>query len=691
MAKTRAMKIAIMASDMYSKPLSRAERMFKSAGANIGRHIKRGAIVATAAIAALTFAMAKAVKAANEQEAAEKTLTTALGHRSKALLEQASALQKVTVFGDEAIIGAQALIGAFVKDEKQISAATKATLDLAAAKGMDLKAAADLVSKTLGSSTNAMSRYGIEVVGAVGSTERLESLTTNIAKVFGGQAKAQAETFRGKITQLSNAYGDLKEEIGFVISKNPVFIKAVGLLKTLFEDLSQRVKDNRKYLMELARSGIATLVSGVGKAVEVLRFFHNGWLGLKLVGNSVSLVLTEALETIFKGLRLVMKPLDLLFEGLKKIGAIKVNPFDRVEGAIGQFKLAVKDVGAEVLDDIERVNTRYDRWGNKIAGIEEGLRGINITIDEGTTAIQKETAAIVANTLAHEANLKARQNTFKPRTPATQTSGMGERGGGGRELPALPGGDQFGAAQELARLEAGGPPQFGNASELEMIKSGYEQKLFALQEYNAQVLIAMNAAGASQAEIDARYADLRMSYAEKERHFKITAAGQTFGALSNMMQNLLVATGGHSKKMFKATKVLAIGEATIKGYESAVSAWAQGMKIGGPPLAAAFMGVSIATTAAQIAKIKGQQFGAAGGGPAISSGGTASPEYKGGSYGSQPVPLRVDRESRKIDLTLNINNPLTDHIGNDVAEAIRDILEDGSSRGIEYNISVVSD
>ena len=83
------------------------------------------------------------------------------------------------MFGDETIIEAQAMIASFVKDEEAVRLATEATLDLAAAKGFDLVAAADLVSKTLGSSTNALSRYGIEVTGAVGSTERLESLTGN--------------------------------------------------------------------------------------------------------------------------------------------------------------------------------------------------------------------------------------------------------------------------------------------------------------------------------------------------------------------------------------------------------------------------------------------------------------------------------------------------------------------------------
>ena len=108
-------------------------------------------------------AISKTIKSFGEQELAEKKLEAALGHTSRSLLEQASALQQVTTFGDENIIQAQALIAAFTDDEETIKRATKATLDLAAAKGMDLFAAADLVAKTLGSTTNAMSRYGIEV------------------------------------------------------------------------------------------------------------------------------------------------------------------------------------------------------------------------------------------------------------------------------------------------------------------------------------------------------------------------------------------------------------------------------------------------------------------------------------------------------------------------------------------------
>ena len=149
-----------------------------------------------------------------QQEDAEKRLEVALGGVNQELLDFASASQKVTRSGDETIISAMALIAAFVDDEEQIKAATTATLDLAAAKGMDLNSAADLVAKTLGSETNSLSRYGIQVKGAVGSTERLTSLTDSMAKAFGGQATEQAGTLAGKLERVSNIMGDIAEDVG---------------------------------------------------------------------------------------------------------------------------------------------------------------------------------------------------------------------------------------------------------------------------------------------------------------------------------------------------------------------------------------------------------------------------------------------------------------------------------------------
>lgn len=204
--------------------------------------LRNNLLLVTFAFGGIATAVGKSIKLFGEQELAEKKLSSALGRTSQSLLDQASALQSVTTFGDENIIQAQALIAAFTDDEEAIKRATVATLDLASAKGMDLFAAADLVAKTLGSTTNAMSRYGIEVTGAVGSTERLDTLTKNIAKTFGGQAAAEAETMRGALQQASNAAGDASEKFGrllqpSIIASAKLFKGAAEAVGTYFDSL----------------------------------------------------------------------------------------------------------------------------------------------------------------------------------------------------------------------------------------------------------------------------------------------------------------------------------------------------------------------------------------------------------------------------------------------------------------------
>ena len=223
-----------------TKKAEKANQRFRISTAGIRRSlgaVRNNLLLVTFALGGSIAAVSKLISAYAEQELAEKKLSAALGFTSQALLTQASALQQQTAFGDEAIIGVQALIAAFTKDEDKIKELTKATLDLSAAKGMDLTAAADLVSKSFGSATNALSRYGITVEGAVGSTERLEMLTGNVAELFGGQAVAQADTLSGSIDQMKNAIGDTAEAMGEGLA--PVIINIARFMKSAAEAASE--------------------------------------------------------------------------------------------------------------------------------------------------------------------------------------------------------------------------------------------------------------------------------------------------------------------------------------------------------------------------------------------------------------------------------------------------------------------
>jgi hypothetical protein len=249
--------------DVQTKGAKKSEKQIKGVGGALGGLAKQAGIAAAAYFGtrALLNGVKQSIDLFAKQELAEKKLEAALGRTSNALLNQAKALQQVTMFGDETIIEAQALIGSFVKEEEAIASATKATLDLAAAKGMELTVAADLVSKTLGSSTNALSRYGIEVTGAVGSTERLESLTGNLANVFGGQATQQTDTLAGAMAQMNNAIGDTQEAMGEALE--PLMKSFAVATKNAAEAIGSFLEERNEtrlqtYVREMKELGIDT-------------------------------------------------------------------------------------------------------------------------------------------------------------------------------------------------------------------------------------------------------------------------------------------------------------------------------------------------------------------------------------------------------------------------------------------------
>ena len=175
-----------------------------------------------AAFAATAFSktIGKLTSLYSEQENAEKKLSVALGSTSQELLDFASAQQEVTTFGDEATISAMAQAAAFTSNEDKIKLLTVAAQDLSAAQGRDLASSMDLLVKSAFSSTNALQRYGIEIDSGLKGSQKLKAITTAIARLYGGQAKAAAETYSGATKQLSDAFGDLGEELGKVFAES---------------------------------------------------------------------------------------------------------------------------------------------------------------------------------------------------------------------------------------------------------------------------------------------------------------------------------------------------------------------------------------------------------------------------------------------------------------------------------------
>ncbi len=228
---------------------------------------------ATYAFAAISAVIVKSIADYREQEIATQALTQAMvnnGIYSKALkddyLAQASAIQKLTLFGDEQVIGAQAAVQMAIGEEKVTRELTMAIADLAQAKGMDLVSAAELVGKTLSSNNNLLARQGIEFDNNTRGAERLSAVTQALNGKFGGQAEAATGGY-GAIKQLNNAVSDLFETLGEKLL--PLFGFAARSMKEFAEDtrntspVMDTFVDTLKYAAITARFLFTTLEVGM--------------------------------------------------------------------------------------------------------------------------------------------------------------------------------------------------------------------------------------------------------------------------------------------------------------------------------------------------------------------------------------------------------------------------------------------
>ena len=174
-----------------------------------------------------------AIQLAGRQEQAERALEVALGRTSQSLLNQASALQKVTTFGDEAIISQQAFLASLDFTETQIKDIINASVDLSEATGISLESAVRNTAKTFSGLSGELGELIPQLRGLTAEQMKAGDAVEVIAELFGGQAQAQAQTYAGSIEQLRNELGDMAEGIGQIVI--PVFEELAPHIKTTID------------------------------------------------------------------------------------------------------------------------------------------------------------------------------------------------------------------------------------------------------------------------------------------------------------------------------------------------------------------------------------------------------------------------------------------------------------------------
>lgn len=323
-------------SNQFESGMESADRKARWLNATMGGLVKTAAGFVSA-FAAANY-LRNSVVAYNESEQALAQLNATLkstggaaGIATEAMQAQAKALQAVTTYDDDAIIGMQSLLATFTNIHGEVFDKTvPVILDLSQKMGQDLKSSAVQVGKALNDPVkglSALSRVGVnfnaqqeKTIKGLMATNRVAEAQTiilkELQKEFGGSAEAAALVGTGPMVQLQNQMGDVNEEVG-KLTLNLV----KGLLPTIKSTVSGlQVAAEWMNKNSIAIGGLAKGVTGfllVARGVPaVMTAFGASATALAAAGGPIT-ILAAALGTIAYGYDLVTKSAERTKEAIK--------------------------------------------------------------------------------------------------------------------------------------------------------------------------------------------------------------------------------------------------------------------------------------------------------------------------------------------------------------------------------------
>lgn len=252
----------------FEKQAAKAERAGTQMGRNISNVLK--AIGVGLFFRQVIRNTVEQQRVTAQLEAVLKSTGHAAGFNRDELLQMASAMQQVTTFGDEAVVGAQNVLLTFTRIGKEVfPTALESVLNVATALGMDLKSAAIQVGKALNDPVvglTALTRSGItftdeqkDVIKTLVETGRQADaqklMLQELERQFGGSARAAKETLGGALQSLQNAFGDLLEGD----ASSPGVRDATSAINELTATLND----------PQVKAGFAAIVGGITNIVRV--------------------------------------------------------------------------------------------------------------------------------------------------------------------------------------------------------------------------------------------------------------------------------------------------------------------------------------------------------------------------------------------------------------------------------------
>jgi hypothetical protein len=468
--------------------LRKATQSFNKFGKKAGGSLdvlKSGfkSLAAVAVAAAGAYSVKKMVDAAAVQEQAVRSLNTALAltgdfskENSKSFQEFASNLQQNSTIGDEVSLSMVGLAKSMGATNEQTKKIIQTAADMSAVTGDSLDVSVENLSKTLGGVAGRLAMTQTELKGMTAEQLKAGAGIDVLAKKYAGIAKEMTKTFAGASTQASNSFGDLLEEVGMMITKNPLVIMAINTMSKAFSELGAWISSNRQAVIDFSIDVVATLVKAfafminrVGDAVAIFgnletildfTIFKMADLAIGAVDVADTIVkafksaVNFGLQPLLSGVETVAGALNSLGivsdeslaslqDGLKQISVDSdTSGLEAMRADVVAFRDAARDTFVESSDSLLETKDSFTESADAVSGFADSLIAMKTAGDAGAESLQKLSDANKETREEAKKTAATFQDTVFGKLGQTDITGKGVLAGGGALASGIAGGAQ---------------------------------------------------------------------------------------------------------------------------------------------------------------------------------------------------------------------------------------------------------
>jgi hypothetical protein len=321
----------------------------------------------------------KSIESLRTQEQAEAKLEAVTKQNISGFKEFAAEMQSLTTIGDEAILQVQTLGAQMGIQNEQLNEASKGAIGLSKAFGIDLASSMKMVALANEGEFNMLARYIPALRSATTEAEKNAIVQEAMAKGFDA-AKAEAETFTGRLEQLKNIQGDNLEAFGKIVSvvgKDFVNVMVEGAtsLNDFLSD-SDRVaeiaagfKVFQEILVEIGKKALPVLKDAVSPLTNAISKLFKKTED----GNKGFEILAAVLQAVNTGIAILgkfikaniqfwvdfVKTIDSVIQIFKalKDGMLDKKPWSEVAKSATKTLNSVKDMGKNLKDNFSDMIT----------------------------------------------------------------------------------------------------------------------------------------------------------------------------------------------------------------------------------------------------------------------------------------------------------------------------------------------